>query len=241
MTDGMRRMQRAALALLAAVAAAPVVVACSKEKPPETAQSFNTGTCPPGSPPGYPGCPPGGSPIATGATSTGTYPYPTASTVPGATASAAPTDSNNPFGAIIGGIASAMQPGGLSGDLAETGLKTQATRKAPNMQPEGQLTKQGVTEGQHVSVMIPMQAGKCYTILGYSPTGQVSDVGLTLYGPPLYNVAAGQSSGTTNAPAIGASPNPMCPVVPFPVQYKLDVVARKGAGQIAVQVYSKTK
>jgi hypothetical protein len=33
----------------------------------------------------------------------------------------------------------------------------------------------------------------------------------------------------------------MCPVIAFPLQYKLDVVANKGSGLVAVQLYSKNK
>jgi hypothetical protein len=52
---------------------------------------------------------------------------------------------------------------------------------------------------------------------------------------------AGQDLTHNNTPAIGASPSPMCPVIAFPMQYKLDVFARKGSGNVAVQLYSKTK
>ena len=33
----------------------------------------------------------------------------------------------------------------------------------------------------------------------------------------------------------------MCPVVMFPLQYKLDVFAQTGSGPVAVQLYSKNK
>jgi hypothetical protein len=33
----------------------------------------------------------------------------------------------------------------------------------------------------------------------------------------------------------------MCPVIPLPVQYKLDIHARVGAGEVAVALYSKNK
>jgi hypothetical protein len=33
----------------------------------------------------------------------------------------------------------------------------------------------------------------------------------------------------------------MCPVIPIAVQYKLDVHARQGSGEVAVALYSKNK
>jgi hypothetical protein len=33
----------------------------------------------------------------------------------------------------------------------------------------------------------------------------------------------------------------MCPVINFPMQYKLDVFAKSGSGAVAVQLYSKAK
>jgi hypothetical protein len=52
---------------------------------------------------------------------------------------------------------------------------------------------------------------------------------------------AGQDLTHNNTPAIGAAPSPMCPVLAFPLQYKLDVFARDGSGVVAVQLYSKAK
>jgi hypothetical protein len=43
------------------------------------------------------------------------------------------------------------------------------------------------------------------------------------------------------APSIGGAPSPMCPVIPFPIQYKLDVFAKSGSGAVAVQLYSKSR
>jgi len=125
--------------------------------------------------------------------------------------------------------------------LTEAGLKVQALRMAPGMQPEGSELKQNLPEGQHAVMMVTMQAGKCYSIVGFSPLGGVKDLDLNLLAPPLYMTLAGQDLTHNNVPAIGASPSPMCPVIAFPLQYKLDVFARSGSGQVAVQLYSKNK
>jgi hypothetical protein len=86
-----------------------------------------------------------------------------------------------------------------------------------------------------------MQAGKCYTLVGFSAPGGVKDLDLNLLAPPLYLTLAGQDLTHNNSPSIGSAPNPMCPVIAMPLQYKLDVFARSGSGPVAVQLYSKTK
>jgi hypothetical protein len=147
---------------------------------------------------------------------------------------------------ILQGIQTAVQgtivPGGaIGGDVTEAGLKLQAARVAPGMSPEGDQLKQSLSEGQHAVMMVTLQAGKCYALLGFSPPGGVKDLDLNLLAPPFYMTLAGQDLTHNNTPVIGAAPNPMCPVTPFPLQYKLDVLAKSGSGQIAVQLYSKNK
>jgi hypothetical protein len=109
------------------------------------------------------------------------------------------------------------------------------------MQPEGQELKQTLSEGQHAVMMLNMQAGKCYTLVGFSSPGGVKNLDLNLLAPPLYMTLAGQDLTHNNTPTIGASPNPMCPVVAIPLQYKLDVFAQSGSGEVAVQLFSKNK
>jgi hypothetical protein len=221
-------------------------------------------TAPPGypagsPPPGYPGqpaYPPAGQPPPQPTaypTQAGGYPppgpQPPGAAPPGTTAAPsgplAPTDPNSLQG-ILQGLQTALQgtvvPGGaLSGDITDAGLKMYAARVAPSMQPEGDELKQSMTEGQHAVIMVTLQAGKCYTIVGFSAPGAVKDLDLNLLAPPLYMTLAGQDLTHNNSPAIGASPSPMCPVIAFPLQYKLDVFAKSGSGQVAVQLYSKAK
>lgn len=197
--------------------------------------------------------PPPGAPLGPGVAQ---GPYPPAQTqapppamapgaAPSTSAPLAPTDPNS-LQSILAGIQGALQgilvaPGSLPVDVAEAGLKAQAFRFAPGMQPEGSELKQNLAEGQHAFMMVTLQAGKCYTLVGFSPPGAVKDLDLNLLAPPFYVTLAGQDLTHDNAPSIGASPNPMCPVIAFPLQYKLDVFARSGGGQVAVQLYSKAK
>jgi hypothetical protein len=190
-------------------------------------------------PAGYPQQAPAGYPTAQAQPMPG-QPQPAPTAAP--TGTLAPTDPNTLQG-ILQGLQGALggqtvTPGGV-GDLTDVGLKAQAMRVAPNMQPEGDELKQNMTEGQHVVITVTMQAGKCYTIVGFSPIGAVKNLDLNLL--TLINTLAGQDLTHNNTPVIGAAPNQMCPVLMFPVQYKLDVFAQSGSGSVAVQVFSKNK
>jgi hypothetical protein len=149
--------------------------------------------------------------------------------------------------AILQGLQTALQGTVVAGSAAlptdptEAGLRAYALKVAPGMQPEGDELKQTLTQGQHAVMMVTLQAGKCYTLVGYSAPGGVQDLDLNLLAPPFYLTLAGQDLTHNTSPIIGASPYPMCPVWAFPLQYKLDVFARQGSGLAAVQLYSKTK
>jgi hypothetical protein len=133
-----------------------------------------------------------------------------------------------------------VPPAAATSDLTEAGLKAFALKAAPGMQPEGDELKQTLTEGQHAVTMVTLQAGKCYAILGFSAPGGVKDLDLNLL-PPPYLTLAGQDMTRNNMPSIGGAPSPICPVIPFPIQYKLDVFAKSGSGPVAVQLYSKAR
>jgi hypothetical protein len=186
------------------------------------------------SPPGYPPSPQPQTPPAP------------AGSQPAPPPPLAPTDPNTLQG-IIQGLQGALQgqtvaPGSsLPGDLTEAGLKLHAVHVAPGMQPDGAELKQSLTEGQHAVMMLTLQAGKCYAVVGFSPPGGIKDLDLNLLAPPFFLTLAGQDLTHNSMPVIGASPSPMCPVLAFPLQYKLDVFARSGSGEVAVQLYSKNK
>jgi hypothetical protein len=207
------------------------------------------GYAPPGQAPGYPPATAApGQPMPAGTVPGQPAPAPTGSAAP----PLAPTDPNSLQG-ILAGIQGALQGqtkpnsnsqggggGGAIADITDAGLRLHAMHVAPGMQPDGDELKQSLTQGQHAVQMITLQAGKCYAIVGFSAPGAVSDVDLNLLAPPLYMTLAGQDLTHNNTPVIG-SPSPMCPVIAFPLQYKLDVVANKGSGVVAVQLFSKNK
>jgi hypothetical protein len=258
-----------ALGAMAVVPLAAACGGSSNAQPTTAANGATTlGQPPPGYPPpqgyppgypaqapaGYPQQPPAGYPTAQPPQGYPQQPpagYPTAQPMPGQpqaaptaapTGTLAPTDPNTLQG-ILNGLQGALggqtvTPGGI-GDLTDAGLKAQALRYAPNMQPEGDEVKQTLSEGQHAVVTVTLQGGKCYTVVGFSPLGAVKNLDLNLL--TLVNTLAGQDLTHNNTPVIGASPNPMCPVLMFPLQYKLDIFAQSGSGPVAVQLYSKNK
>jgi hypothetical protein len=131
--------------------------------------------------------------------------------------------------------------GGLPTSIADGCIKALALQSAQGMSPEGQEATGNLQEGGHLAFMVPMQGGKCYTLIGCSPPGQIKNVDLNLLAPPFYNFLAGQDTTDDNHPIIGNNGKPMCPIVPMALNYKVDIVARSGSGQVAVQLYSKSK
>jgi hypothetical protein len=247
--------RQGSLAALAVATLVPVFVACSKDKPAENPPNqMAQGQPPPGGyPPGYPGAPPGQQP---GQYPQGQYPQgttpppgtmppgqtPPPGTAPAGSGSAAPGDLNS----LLAGIASAIPgvfapPGGGTGDVAEAGIKAQAMRFAPGMQPDGQMLKQQLQAGQHVEMMVPMSKGKCYTVVAFSVPGGVTDLDLNMMSPlslPPYTQVFATDNMATGNPVLFPNQNKSCPVSPINLQYKLDVHAKAGGGMVLVQVYS---
>ena len=137
-------------------------------------------------------------------------------------------------------VAAKTQPAGAGGEL-EKGLTAIALKAAPGMKPDGALASGTLKEGEHLGWSVTMAPGKCYAIVGYSPSGEILDLDLHVLAPPFFSMLAGEDVSDDNAPVVGGSPNPMCPVVPVNMPYKVDITAQKGAGRAAVQLFSKAK
>lgn len=232
-----RSMRHWSLLALLGASLVPVVVACGKDKPPETAQNVNTTPPPGGYPPGYPGAP------TNAGTGTG---YPSGPAPSGSQGPMGPVTSDpNGLQSILAGVAAAasafLTPGGAPGDSGEAGLRQSAARVAPGMAPEGQMMKESVTEGGHKTMSLPMDNAHCYIVVGYSPPGGVKDLDLNLLMPPFFTTLAGQDASHHNSPFIaGQNGQPMCPLFNLGA-YRLDIHAASGAGQVLVQLYSKAK
>lgn len=173
---------------------------------------------------GAPG--PSGAPVGFGTVPSAS---PSASAAPSASASAAPSAS-----------ASAALAAGADAAL-DAAIVAQAAKDAPGMTSEGQAGHETLQQGGHYGMVVTMQPGRCYTILAMSAPLQISELDVRLYMLPL-NVEAGHSPSTDKNPAVlGKGNGKICPISPIAVPYKIDVAARKGAGRVAVGVFSKAK
>lgn len=128
-------------------------------------------------------------------------------------------------------------------DLAiDTEVNTQAAKLAPKMTLEGQIGRATLQEGERFNMVVTLAPGKCYTFVGFSPMGQVSELELKLMLPPFYNTETAKSGKSdANRPVIGKGATPQCPISPIAMPYRLDAAAMKGAGRVGVYVYSRSK
>lgn len=127
--------------------------------------------------------------------------------------------------------------GAAADDPIAKGLRDVAKKVAPDMEADGPLATGKLKEKQGLQTEVTLAPGKCYTIVGYSK--KVKDLDLYLLLAP--GILSGQDTTDDNAPVIGGAPQPMCPVATTPVTYKLGIVSDQGAGEVAVQLYSKSK
>jgi hypothetical protein len=226
----MKKTKLVALCALAAACTVPALYGCGGHaKPAETA--------------GEPGD--GGAPAET-------VPAALASPAPAdSTSAAAPTPDTSPLAQVLatdpGEIqkifeaastapAAALVPNGATGhDLLAKGIRNAARKLPSGMKPEGPLATGSLKEKKHLQTEVTLAPGTCYSILGYSKT--VKDLDLYLFLSP--GLLSGQDLTDDNTPIIGGPPQPMCPVSPTAVTYRLDIFADSGGGDVAVQLFSK--
>lgn len=206
--------------LFAAATVALVPVACGKT--PEVPQaSFDGGF-------GF-GVPEGGAPAeAGGPMALGTVPT-DAGAADAAPEAGAAVDAGAPL--LAAGVDAAL----------DAAIVAQAAKDAPGMTSEGTVGHETLQQGGHFGMLVTMQPGRCYTVIAMSAPLQVSELDVKLLMLPL-NVEAGRSPATDKNPAVlGKGKAATCPISPIAVPYKVDVAARKGAGRIAVAVFSRAK
>lgn len=128
------------------------------------------------------------------------------------------------------------KPNGVAGPgpLA-AGVRDSAKTAASGMKADGPLVTGKLEEKKNLRTEITLRPGRCFTIVGYS--AKVTDLDLYLLLAP--GVLSGQDTTDDNKPVIGKTPDAMCPVFKSAVKYTLDIVADQGAGEFAVQLYSK--
>jgi hypothetical protein len=155
-------------------------------------------------------------------------------------APSAPASASGSASAAPSGSASALIAAGVDAAL-DAAIVAQAAKDAPGMTAEGGSGHETLQQGGHFGMVVTLQPGKCYTIIAMSAPLQVSELDVHLFMLPL-NLESGHSPPTDKNPAVlGRGAQRTCPVSPIAVPYKVDVSARKGAGRIAVGVFSKSK
>ena len=109
------------------------------------------------------------------------------------------------------------------------------------MTAEGGAGHDTLQENGHFGMVVTLQPGRCYTVIATSAPLQVSELEVKLFMLPL-NIEGGRSPASDKNPAIlGRGKGATCPISPIAVPYKVDVTAKKGAGRIAVAVFSRSK
>jgi hypothetical protein len=159
---------------------------------------------------------------------------------------AAASDAGAPLAAADAGAdAGAKPPLNLTDALdgaIDLALKAAAIKDAPNMTAEGAPGRASLAENEHFGMIVTLAPNRCYTIIAFSPPGQVAQLDVKLMAPPFYNVPAGSSAATDkNLAEVGKGKAALCPILPVPVPYKVDVSAKKGAGRIGVQLFGRSK
>lgn len=115
------------------------------------------------------------------------------------------------------------------------GVRDLAAKQAAGMAPDGPLHTATLKEKGHVHADVTLSQGKCYALVGFSPT--VKDLDVHLFVPP--GILSAQDTTDDNKPVVGKAPDALCPASATAVTYKVDVFADQGAGDVAVQLYSK--
>lgn len=209
------------LVLLATAAFVPVACAKTPEVPSATLDAGFAFGGPDAMATGYNPPVPGASsaPVATGS-----------APAPSASASGAPSASAS--GLLAGGVDAAL-------DLA---IQTIAAKDAPGMTSEGAAGHETLAENGHFGMVVTLQPGRCYTVIATSAPLQVSELEVKLFMLPL-NIESGRSPASDKNPAVlgRGKAGATCPISPIAVPYKVDVTAKKGAGRIAVAVFSRSK
>lgn len=212
-------MRKLALPALAIVVAAFPFVACKKQNPPPVTPT-----------------PPVVDAAPEGAVEAG-------DAAPIAIADAGAPEGSTPVVAVDAGP---LKPPGLPVEALDSAIdlaiKAAAATSAPGMTAEGPPGRASLAENEHFNMIVTLAPNRCYTVIAFSPQGQVAQLHVDLMAPPLFNIPAGSSAATDkNTAVLGKGKAALCPILPIPVAYKIDVSAKKGAGRMGVQLFAKNK
>jgi hypothetical protein len=140
------------------------------------------------------------------------------------------------FDAASASPAATPKAGGAAGaDPLAKGIRELAKAQAAGMEADGPLLTGNLKEKQHLHADVTLKTGKCYALVGYSTA--VKDLDVHLMVPP--GILSAQDTTDDNKPVVGKAPDALCPSASTAITYKVDIFADEGAGDVAVQLYSK--
>jgi hypothetical protein len=133
--------------------------------------------------------------------------------------------------------AATLDPKPKATDPLAKGIKAAAAKFAKGMTAEGAMAKGKLAEKAHLQTDITLNPGKCYVLIGFSPPKKVKDLDLQLFSAA--GALSAQDTTDDNTPVVNKD-QPLCPVTDSAVTYKVDIYSESGAGDVAVQLFSKT-
>jgi hypothetical protein len=163
---------------------------------------------------------------------------PTAFCPPGATCeAAAPTATATATAPATGSAA----PAAAAYPTAAADLAAAKKNVGAGMTEAGGPYTYSLVAGGKNEFALTLNGTKCYSIVGVSAAGGVTDLDLVLSTTFPVILEAGRDGMTGGTAVIGKTTTPICPIVAADVPYKVEVIAKKGAGAVAVQVFAKNR
>lgn len=110
---------------------------------------------------------------------------------------------------------------------------------APGMSREGAPMAANFQTGQTMEQVIPLQTGRCYTVVAAGPTVQAWDFSLVLVANPVPVQPVLAHAAATGTPAALAGNGNCFKWNWFPAQARVVVQVKEGGGVAVAQVYGK--
>ncbi|MFO0679131.1 MAG: hypothetical protein U0169_21570 [Polyangiaceae bacterium] len=121
----------------------------------------------------------------------------------------------------------------------DVAVATVAKVVAPDMTAEGFPFKEMLAPGGRAQIGLTLAAGRCYAIVGVSKDGAIDELGLELLSAPLFTTPIAQGVRQPKVSVLGPTPAHLCIDANAQGAFKLDVIAARGSGPVAVQLFAK--
>ena len=148
-------------------------------------------------------------------------------------------------GGVLGGLSGTATGGGGTGtgssstDPVAIGVRNSASQNAQGMNPDGEMVRLQLQQGQTAEAQINLQAGRCYTLIGASSLGVLETEIIALM-PGVNQELGRNAAGMNPMPVVWGGGN--CYKSPMPIgamPVTLRVTMKSGAGTIGIQPYAK--